>query len=67
MIPLGNQRPAHLQGASRAKSLELATKNVPIVRGLAQDRVEPIMPLFEVGEEMDVKLVDLDATLCEPG
>jgi hypothetical protein len=64
MIPLGNQTPADLRGASRAKPLDLVSENVPIVRGCAEDRVEPSLPLLEVGEEMDVKLVDLTATRC---
>src|SRR5262245_37524567 len=67
VIPLGHERTDHLRRAAGAELLDLAAQDVPIPRGLAEDRVQAVLALLEAGEEMSIKLIDAAATRGGPG
>ena len=53
-------------GEQRAAAAEIGVSGVDFLDE-PDGQVEPSLPLLEVGEEMDVELVDLTATRCQPG
>ncbi len=58
MVPLGQQSPNLLWRTPSAEALDLPAKDVPVARGLAQERIQSLVAVLQASEEVDVQLVD---------
>src|SRR5206468_5873207 len=58
MVPLGHEGPNELGRAPGAEVLDFSRENVPVARGLAQNRVQSPVSLLEGREKVGVELVD---------
>src|SRR5260370_38347876 len=58
MVPLGHEGPNELGRAPGAEVLDFPREDVPIARGLAQNRVQSPVSLLEGREKVGVELVD---------
>src|SRR6266511_1780646 len=56
--PLDQQSPNRLWRTPSAEALDLPAKDVPVARGLAQERIQSLVAVLQDSEEVDVKLVD---------
>ena len=57
-VPLDQQSPNLLWRAPSAEALDLPAKDVPVARGLAQERIQSLVAVLQASKEVDVQLLD---------